>query len=76
MSFIRPLADDPECRLHFAKPIERGRICGDRRGNGFLKYQLSRLPTPAWLSRMALVSFGSIWALRRAPRFPRAGLSP
>jgi hypothetical protein len=25
--------------------------------------QLSRLPTRRWLSRMALISFGSVWAL-------------
>jgi hypothetical protein len=25
--------------------------------------QLSRLPTRKWLSRMALIGFGSVWAL-------------
>ena len=29
----------------------------------FVKAQLSRLPTRAWLSRMALIGFGSVWAL-------------
>jgi hypothetical protein len=29
----------------------------------FLKMQLSRLPTRKWLSRMGLISFGSVWAL-------------
>jgi hypothetical protein len=29
----------------------------------FVKWQLSRLPTRAWLSRMALMGFGSVWAL-------------
>ena len=29
----------------------------------FVKMQLSRLPTRAWLSRMALIGFGSICAL-------------
>jgi hypothetical protein len=29
----------------------------------FLKMQLSRVPTRRWLSRMALISFASIWAL-------------
>jgi hypothetical protein len=29
----------------------------------FLKMQLSRLPTRKWLSRMALIGFGSVWAL-------------
>jgi hypothetical protein len=29
----------------------------------FLKMQVSWLPTRAWLSRMALMGFGSVWAL-------------
>jgi len=29
----------------------------------FVKLQLSRLPTRAWLSRMALMGFASLWAL-------------
>jgi hypothetical protein len=29
----------------------------------FLKMQVSRLPTRKWLSRMALIGFGSVWAL-------------
>jgi hypothetical protein len=29
----------------------------------FLKMQVSRLPTRAWLSRVALMGFGSVWAL-------------
>ena len=29
----------------------------------YMQWQLSRLPTRAWLSRMALMGFGSLWAL-------------
>ena len=29
----------------------------------FLKFRLSRLPMRAWLSRMALMGFGGVWAL-------------
>jgi hypothetical protein len=29
----------------------------------FVKGQLSRLPTRAWLSHPALMGFGSVWAL-------------
>ena len=29
----------------------------------FVKLQLSRLPTRAWLNRMASIGFGSVWAL-------------
>jgi hypothetical protein len=29
----------------------------------FLKAQLARMPTRAWLSRMWLIGFGSLWAL-------------
>jgi hypothetical protein len=58
------LAGDPEYRLtlrqadqareHFAA------ILGEL---DFVKFQLSRLPTRAWLSRLALMGFGSVWAL-------------
>ena len=58
------LADDPECRLtqrqadqarnHFATVLDE---------LNFLKMQVSWLPTRAWLSRMALIGFGSLWAL-------------
>ena len=29
----------------------------------FVKWQLSQLPTGAWLARLLLVGFGSVWAL-------------
>jgi hypothetical protein len=29
----------------------------------FVKFQLSRLSTRAWLSRMGLIGFGGVWAL-------------
>ena len=29
----------------------------------FVKAQLSRLPNRTWLSRMALLGFGSVWTL-------------
>jgi hypothetical protein len=29
----------------------------------FVKGRLSRLPTRAWLSRLALMGFGSVWAV-------------
>jgi hypothetical protein len=29
----------------------------------FVKGQLSRMPTRAWLGRITLIGFGSVWAL-------------
>jgi hypothetical protein len=29
----------------------------------FLKWQLARLPSRAWLATMGLIGFGSVWAL-------------
>ena len=58
------LADDPKYRLtrrqadqareDFALILEE---------LDFLKMQVSWLPTRAWLSRMAWIGFGGVWAL-------------
>ena len=29
----------------------------------FVKWQLARLPSRAWLAKMGLIGFGSVWAL-------------
>jgi hypothetical protein len=58
------LADDPEHRLT-RRQADQARedfaILLDELD--FLKLQLSRLPTRAWLSRMGLIGVGSVWAL-------------
>jgi len=58
------LADDPEYRLALRqadKAREDFAILLDELD--FLKLQLSRLPTRAWLSRMWLIGLASVWAL-------------
>jgi hypothetical protein len=58
------LADDPEYRLTLRQADQAREdfaILLDELD--FLKMQLSRLPTRAWLSRMVLMGFGSLWAL-------------
>ena len=58
------LCDDPEHRLT-RRQADQARedfaILLDELD--FLKLQLSRLPTRAWLSRMWLIGFASVWAL-------------
>jgi hypothetical protein len=61
------LADDPEHRLTLrqaSQAREDFAILLDELD--FLKMQLSRLPTRAWLSRMWLMGFGSVWQLLAA----------
>jgi hypothetical protein len=58
------LADDPEHRLTLrqaSQAREDFAILLDELD--FLKMQLSRMPTRAWLSRMWLMGFGSVWLL-------------
>ena len=58
------LADDPEYRLTLRQADQAREdfaIILDELD--FVKGQLSRVPTRAWLSRMAWMGFGSVWAL-------------
>jgi hypothetical protein len=58
------LTDDPEYRLTLRQADQaRADFATLLDELDFLKMQLSRLPTRRWLSRMALLSFGSVWAL-------------
>jgi hypothetical protein len=57
------LADDPEYRLTLRQADQaREDFAIILHELDFVKSQLSRLPTRAWLSRMALLGFGSLWA--------------
>ena len=58
------LADDPEYRLTLRQADQaRNDFATILDELDFVKFQLSRLPSRAWLSRMALIGFGSVWAL-------------
>jgi hypothetical protein len=58
------LADDPEYRLTLRQADQaREDFAAILDELDFVKFQLSRLPTRAWLSRLALMGFGSVWAL-------------
>jgi hypothetical protein len=61
------LADDPEHRLTRPQADQaREDFACILDELDFLKIQVSWLPTRAWLSRMALIGFGSVWALLAA----------
>jgi hypothetical protein len=58
------LANDPEHRLTLRQADQAREDFAEILDElDFVKLQLSRLPTRAWLSRMALMGFGSLWAL-------------
>jgi hypothetical protein len=58
------LADDPEYRLTLRQADQvRSDFAAILDELDFVKLQLSRLPTRAWVSRMALMGLGSVWAL-------------
>jgi len=58
------LCDDPEHRLTRRQADQaRDDFAMLLDELDFLKMQVSWLPTRAWLSRMALIGFGSLWAL-------------
>ena len=58
------LANDPEYRLRLRQADQaREDFAAILDELDFVKLQLSRLPTRAWLSRMALMGFASLWAL-------------
>jgi hypothetical protein len=58
------LTDDPEFRLTLRQASQaRDDFALILDELDFLKMQVSWLPTRAWLSRMALMGFGSVWAL-------------
>ena len=57
------LANDPEYRLTLRQADQARQDFAEILDElDFVKLQLSRLPTRAWLSRMALIGFGSVWA--------------
>jgi hypothetical protein len=61
------LIDDPEYRLTLRQADQaREDFAAILDELDFVKGQLSRLPTRAWLSRMMLLGFGSVWALLAA----------
>ena len=57
------LVNDPEYRLTLSLDQAREDFAAILDELDFVKLQLSRLPTRAWLSRMALMGFASLWAL-------------
>lgn len=58
------LADDPEHRLTLRQVAQaRDDFAMILDELDFVQTQLSRLPTRAWLSRMAFIGFGSVWAV-------------
>lgn len=58
------LTDDPEYRLTRRQADQARQDFATLLDElDFLKMQLSQLPTRKWLSRMALIGFGSVWAL-------------
>jgi hypothetical protein len=58
------LANDPEHRLTLRQADQAREDFAEILDElDFVKLQLSRLPTRAWLSRMALMGFASLWAL-------------
>jgi hypothetical protein len=58
------LTDDPEFRLTLRQASQaRDDFALILDELDFLKMQVSWLPTRAWLSRMAFMGFGSVWAL-------------
>jgi hypothetical protein len=68
------LADDPEYRLTLSQ-VDQARtdfaaIESDLR---FIMAQLARQPDRAWLSRMLLLGFGTVWALIVAVALMMAG---
>ena len=57
-------ANDPEYHLTLRQADQaRGDFAAILDELDFLKWQLSQLPTGAWLARLLLVGFGSVWAL-------------
>ena len=58
------LADDPERRLTLHQADRARQDFATLLDElDFVKGQLARLPNRAWLSRMLLLGFGSVWAL-------------
>jgi hypothetical protein len=58
------IADDPEYRLTLRQADQaREDFAAILDKLDFVKMQVSWLPTRAWLSRMALMGFGIVWAL-------------
>jgi hypothetical protein len=58
------LANEPEHRLTLRQADQAREDFAEILDElDFVKLQLSRLPTRAWLSRMALMGFASLWAL-------------
>jgi hypothetical protein len=61
------LCDDPEHRLTRRQANQaRDDFAMILDEVDFVLAQLSRLPTRAWLSRLALIGFGGVWALLAA----------
>jgi hypothetical protein len=58
------LANDPKYRLTLRQADQaREDFAAILDELDFVKAQLSRVPTRAWRSRMALIGFGSVWPL-------------
>jgi hypothetical protein len=58
------LANDPEYRLPLRQADQaREDFAAILDELDFVKSQLSRLPSRAWLSGMALMDFGTVWGL-------------
>lgn len=61
------LAPDPDCPLALRQADEaRGDFAAILDELDFVNWQLSRLPTRAWISRLGLLGFSSVWALLTA----------